>query len=64
MKQPTLQQVQNELLDISKKLDHLTALLEEECELADDLITDIEASRCRPAKEFITHERMRSEFST
>ncbi|MBI5393202.1 hypothetical protein HZA96_05005 [Candidatus Woesearchaeota archaeon] len=45
-----------------RKLERMKALIEEDNELADDVIQDIEHSRKRSPKAFVSNEEMRKEF--
>ena len=58
----TIEHVHNDILSIKKELEHLRTLLEEDYELAYDVIADIKESKARSPKEMISHEQMRKEF--
>lgn len=58
----TLQQLHEDLMGMKKELTHIRTLLEEEFELVNDVAREIEESRNRPRKQFISHEEMRREF--
>ena len=59
----TLDKVNKSILDLKKEIEELKEYIYEDFELADDVVKDIEASRKRPKKEFISHEQMRKEFA-
>ena len=62
MESINLAQVHNELLEIKDDIEDIKHLLTEEYPLADDLVTEIQASRRRPKSDFISHEEMKNEF--
>ena len=59
----TLEKIHQDLVTLKREMMHIKFLLQEDFELSDEVIKDIEASRKRPRKEFISHEAMRKEFS-
>ena len=59
----TLDKVNKSILDLKKEIEELKEYIYEDFELADDVVKDIEASRKRSKKEFISHEQMRKEFA-
>ena len=58
----TLDVVYAQLLKLSRDVAQMKMLLQEEYELAEDVILEIETSRARPRREFISHEAMKDEF--
>ena len=63
MKQVSLNQVNENILELKKEIEELKECIHEDFELADGVIDDIEESRKRPKKELISHEAMREEFA-
>lgn len=59
----TLEQIHDDLIGLRRDMSHIKALVEEDFELADDVIVEIEASRKKPKNKFISHDSMRKEFS-
>ena len=59
----TLDKVNKSILDLKKEIEELKEYIYEDFELADDVVKDIEASRKRPKKEFISHGQMRKGFA-
>ena len=57
-----LEKVYEELIDLKKQVEEVKSIVEEDFELADDVVAEIEESRKRPEKEFISNEEMRKEF--
>ncbi|MFP4112340.1 MAG: hypothetical protein ACLFUO_05045 [Candidatus Woesearchaeota archaeon] len=59
----TIEQLHEDMLGLKKEVKHLRKVIEEDYELADDVIDDIENSKSRDSKEMISHEEMRNEFA-
>lgn len=62
METVTLDTVYAQLLKLSRDVAQVKTLLQEDYALADDVVQEIEISRHRPRKEFISHETMKEEF--
>lgn len=62
MKSVSLDQVNENILDLKKEIEEIKEYIHEDFELAEDVIDDIEESRKRPKEELIPHEEMRKEF--
>ncbi len=62
MEQVTLNQIHKEILALKNELEKMRLVVEEDFEIADDVIEEIEESRSREEDEFISHEKMREEF--
>lgn len=62
METVTLKQINENILNLRKEVEHIKTIVEEDFELADDVVKEIEESRKRPGKEFISHEEMKKEF--
>ena len=58
----TLKKIHEDLMGIKKELEHIKTLVEEDFELSESVLRDIEESRKRPRKEFVSHEDMKKEF--
>ncbi len=58
----TIEHIHEDIVSIKEELAHLRTILEEDYELADDVIADIEESKSRSSKQMISHEEMRKEF--
>ena len=58
----TLEQIHDDLIGLKKDMKQIKTLLEEDWELSNDVIQDVQMSRKRHQKEFISHEEMRKEF--
>lgn len=58
----TIEQIHNDLVNLKKEMEHLRTLIQEDYELSDDVVREIEESRRRPKREFISHEEMKKEF--
>ncbi len=58
----TLKQIHDDLLDLKKDMEHIKFLVEEDFEVMPHIVKEVEESRKRPRKEFISHEEMRKEF--
>ncbi len=63
MEQINLNKIHQDLVELKKEMEKMKLLLEEDFELADDVVEEIEESRSRDTNEFISHEKMREEFS-
>lgn len=59
----TLEKIHQDIVGLKKEVEHLKTLVEEDFELADGVVKDIEASRKRSRKEFVSNEDMRKEFA-
>ena len=59
----TIEKLHEDMLDLKKEVKHLRNVIEEEYELADDVVDDIEESKSRDSKQMISHEEMRKEFA-
>lgn len=57
-----LNQVYQQLINLKQEVADLKIIIEEEFDVAEDVIKEIEESRKRPIKEFISHEDMKKEF--
>jgi len=62
METVTLKQINENILNLRKEVEHIKMIVEEDFELADDVVKEIGESRKRPEKEFISHEEMKKEF--
>lgn len=62
MEHVTLERIHEDLLMIKKEIDYIKAMIEEDFELADGVVEEIEKSRKRQKKEFVSHEDMKKEF--
>lgn len=58
----TIEQIHDDLIGIKRELQHIRHLVEEDHELANDVVKEIEESRGRSPKEMISHEEIRKEF--
>ena len=59
----TLKQIHEDLIGLKMEMEHIKTLVQEDLQLSDELIKEIEESRKRPKKDFISHEDIRKEFS-
>lgn len=62
METATLNQIHEDMVGIKKELEEIKSILEEDPKLSTDLSAEIELSRKRPKKDFISHEEMKKEF--
>jgi len=58
----TMEQIHEDLIGIKRELQHLRDIVEENFDLADDVISDIKESRKKLTSQMISHEEMRKEF--
>ena len=58
----TLEQIHEDIMGLKKEIEHLKTLVEEDFELANDVVKEIEESRNRSKEDFISHEEMGKEF--
>ncbi len=58
----TLEKIYARLLQLGRDVEQMKAWLREDFQLSDEVVYEIELSRKRPKKDFITHEEMRKEF--
>ena len=58
----TLEKIHQDILELKNEIGEIKFLLEEDFELSDEVLKEIETSRKRPKKEFISHEDMKKEF--
>ena len=58
----TIEDIHEDIIGVKKELEHIRTILEEDYELAEDVIKDIKESKVRSSKEMISHEEMRKEF--
>ena len=58
----TLNNIHQDLLFLKKEIVHLRTLLEEDLDIADAVQKEVQESRNRPKKEFISHKAMMEEF--
>ena len=63
MKTITLERIHEDILDLKEEIKDLKNLMMEDFELSDDLVKEINESRKRSKKDFISHEEMGKEFS-
>lgn len=59
----TLKEIHEDIMGLKKELRFIKTLIGNEHLLADDVIKEIEESRKKPEKEFISHAEMRNEFA-
>ena len=62
MESVTVEQIHEDLVSIKKEIEHLRTIVEEEYELADDVIIDIEESKKRSSHAMVSHKEMKKEF--
>lgn len=63
MEKLSLEQLDKKVLFLMLEVARLKRLLEErDLEVVDDVVNEVEVSRGKSHKEFISHEEMRSEF--
>ena len=62
MEQITINQIHKDLIELKEEIAELRAFIEEDFELTDNVSEEIDYSRKRPKREFISHEEMRKEF--
>lgn len=58
----TLEKIHNDILGLKEEIKQMRVFIEEDFEIADDVIKEIEESQKRPEKEFISHKEMGNEF--
>jgi len=58
----TLNKIHKDIVELKEQVANIKMIIGENFELADDVIIDIETSRKRPEKDFISHEDMKKEF--
>ena len=58
----TLEKIHQDIVELRNEIGEIKLILEEDLELSDDVLEEIETSRKRPKKEFISHEEMKKEF--
>jgi len=58
----TLEKIHEDLIDMKREIRQLRTLIQEDYELADDVVEDIEESRKRSKDKFVSHEEMKREF--
>ncbi len=58
----TLNNIHEDLLFLKKEVFHLKTLLEEDLNISDDIQQEVQESRMRPKKDFISQEAMMKEF--
>ncbi|MDP1695304.1 MAG: hypothetical protein Q8L29_00120 [archaeon] len=63
MENVTLNKVYEKLVRLSREVEQMKHWMAEDFELADDVVLEIELSKKKPKKEFVSHEEMRKEFS-
>ena len=51
-----------DIIELKEQVANIQMIIQEDFELADDVIMEIETSRERPEKDFISHEDMKKEF--
>ena len=62
MGEVTLEKIHEDLIDMKREIRQLRTLIQEDYELADDVVEDIEESRKRSKDKFVSHEEMKREF--
>ena len=62
MENVTLNKVYEKLVRLSREVEQMKHWMAEDLELAEDVILEVEVSRKKPKKEFVSHEEMRKEF--
>ena len=62
METRSLKELREEVRGLKEEVEHLRMIVEEDYELADDVVAEIEESKRRSRSEFISHEAMRKEF--
>ena len=62
MENVTLNKVYEKHVRLSREVEQMKHWMAEDLELAEDVILEVEVSRKKPKKEFVSHEEMRKEF--
>lgn len=58
----TLEKIHEDIMNLKKDIEHIKMKIDEDFELADDVVKEIRDSRKRPKEEFISNEEMGKEF--
>ena len=58
----TLEKIHEDITALKKDIEHIKMIVDEDFELADEVVEEIDESRKRPKKEFISNDEMGKEF--
>jgi len=62
MEQITIDKLHKDLIALKEEIKEIKIIIGEDFELADDIIMEIETSRKRSERGFVSHEDMKKEF--
>ena len=62
METKNIRELRKEVFELKEEVEHLKMIVEEDYDLADDVVAEIEESKRRPRSAFVSHEAMRKEF--
>jgi hypothetical protein len=62
MEQITIDKIHRDLIALKEEIKEIKITIGEDFELRDSVVKEIETSRKRPAREFVSHEDMKKEF--